>query len=56
MYDDGVGGTNGDCTSAGQSGCWGHRDGILVNGSGTMGVAGLNAGNYMVFAGLFVRS
>ena len=31
MYDDGVGGPNGDCTSSNHSGCWGHRDNILTN-------------------------
>ncbi|HUD07121.1 MAG TPA: fibronectin type III domain-containing protein [Candidatus Saccharimonadales bacterium] len=29
MYDDGPGGINGDCTYAGEAGCWGHRDVIL---------------------------
>ena len=29
MYDDGYGGTNLGCTSAGDKGCWGHRDNIL---------------------------
>jgi hypothetical protein len=29
MYDDGVGSGNVDCTTAGQSGCWGHRNNIL---------------------------
>lgn len=30
MYDDGPGSANVDCPSAGASGCWGHRDNILV--------------------------
>ncbi len=30
MYDDGPGGPNADCTSSNSSGCWGHRDGILL--------------------------
>jgi hypothetical protein len=29
MYDDGVNSGNIDCTTAGQSGCWGHRQNIL---------------------------
>jgi len=29
MYDDGLGSSNGDCTKANRSGCWGHRDNIL---------------------------
>jgi hypothetical protein len=29
MYDDGPNSPNGDCTSAGAPGCWGHRDNIL---------------------------
>jgi hypothetical protein len=29
MYDDGPNSGNIDCTAAGQSGCWGHRDNIL---------------------------
>ena len=31
MYNDGYGGTNLDCTSASDPGCWGHRDNILGN-------------------------
>ena len=31
MYDDGYGGTNLDCASPSDSGCWGHRDNILGN-------------------------
>jgi ribosomal protein L24E len=31
MYDDGLGSSNIDCTSAGDPGCWGHRDNILLN-------------------------
>ncbi len=36
MYDDGVDSGNLDCTRAGQSGCWGHRHGILDD-FGTLG-------------------
>lgn len=32
MYDDGPGSGNGDCTAAGQLGCWGHRHTILGTG------------------------
>lgn len=32
MYDDGYGSPNGDCTSPGASGCWGHRHVILGEG------------------------
>ncbi len=31
MYDDGPGSYNIDCPSAGASGCWGHRNNILMN-------------------------
>jgi len=31
MYDDGPGSSNVDCTSAGQSGCWGHRQNVLLD-------------------------
>jgi len=30
MYDDGTGSANVDCTSSNQSGCWGHRENILL--------------------------
>jgi hypothetical protein len=33
VYDDGYGSGNLDCTSPTDSGCWGHRDGILVGTS-----------------------
>jgi hypothetical protein len=29
MYNDGIGGTNIDCTASSPAGCWGHRDNIL---------------------------
>jgi hypothetical protein len=57
MYDDGYPGTNLDCTSSADSGCWGHRDTILGNwvttGSQTavMGDADTTAGQYtQIFA------
>jgi hypothetical protein len=31
LYDDGPGGENEDCTTTDMSGCWGHRDNILMN-------------------------
>jgi len=31
MYDDGVGSGNVDCTYAGEEGCWGHRQNILLD-------------------------
>jgi hypothetical protein len=42
MYDDGLGGPNIDCQSAGDPGCWGHRQDILAfpdSGSLVMGAA-----------------
>jgi len=30
MYDDGLGSANVDCTSTNQSGCWGHRQNVLL--------------------------
>ncbi len=42
MYDDGVGSGNLDCTRAGQSGCWGHRHGILDD-FGTVGTLVMGA-------------
>jgi hypothetical protein len=31
MYDDGMGSSNIDCTPSNQSGCWGHRDNVLMS-------------------------
>jgi hypothetical protein len=31
MYDDGLGSSNVDCTPSNTSGCWGHRDNVLLN-------------------------
>jgi hypothetical protein len=48
MYDDGPGSSNLDCTAADTSGCWGHRDNVLLPISGpncVMG-AGYAAGAY----------
>ncbi len=52
MYDDGYGGTNLDCTSPGDSACWGHRDNVLgpwASGGGhtaMMGDGNTLAGQY----------
>ncbi|HMK62703.1 MAG TPA: hypothetical protein VK386_03705 [Acidimicrobiales bacterium] len=48
MYDDGLGSNNVDCTPSNTSGCWGHRDNVLMNVSCNpcaMG-AGFDAGAY----------
>jgi hypothetical protein len=31
VYDDGYGSANGDCTSPGAPGCWGHRQNVLIS-------------------------
>ena len=40
MYDDGLGSSNIDCTSTDQSGCWGHRQNVLLGLSCQMCVMG----------------
>lgn len=40
MYDDGPGSSNIDCTASDTSGCWGHRDNVLMNLSCQMCVMG----------------
>ena len=40
MYDDGIGSSNIDCTSSNQSGCWGHRQNVLLGLSCQMCVMG----------------
>lgn len=47
MYDDGVGGVNADCPSAGASGCWGHRDTILGTFASASTCPGSASGQYM---------
>lgn len=37
MYDDGANSPNVDCQSAGDSGCWGHRHNVLIQGGGRAG-------------------
>ena len=39
MYDDGPGGANTDCTAHVHSGCWGHRDNIMLASRGESGAA-----------------
>jgi hypothetical protein len=36
LYDDGVGSGNLDCNNPGDSGCWGHRNGLLDNAGGNI--------------------
>ena len=58
MYDDGFGGPNIDCTTAGASGCWAHRDNILAAGSCTTCVVGAGyavVGGSPSMAALFVE-
>ncbi|MHB8682087.1 MAG: CAP domain-containing protein [Acidimicrobiales bacterium] len=40
MYDDGLGSSNIDCTQSNQSGCWGHRQNVLLNLTCTVCVMG----------------
>jgi hypothetical protein len=40
MYDDGPGSSNLDCTAGDPSGCWGHRDNVLLAISGPNCVIG----------------
>ena len=59
MYVDGPGGNNLDCTSAGNQGCWGHRDimlwdrtpGPLVSGGGFATAGGTDSLSYLVLSG-----
>jgi hypothetical protein len=57
MYDDGPGGTNLDCKSAGQRGCWGHRHNILSSWPGLIGAAAqpVASSQQQVFAELLVK-
>jgi len=41
MYDDGLGSSNIDCTPGNTSGCWGHRDNVLMQFSGSDLVMGV---------------
>jgi hypothetical protein len=58
MYVDGPGGNNLDCSSAGERGCWGHRDimlwdkgGTLVSGGGYTGDGASISSAYIVLSG-----
>ncbi|HEX3615018.1 MAG TPA: hypothetical protein VHU61_00655 [Solirubrobacteraceae bacterium] len=58
MYVDGPGGNNLDCSSAGDRGCWGHRDiilwdkaGTLVAGGGYSGEGATSSSAYVVLSG-----
>lgn len=42
MYDDGVNSPNIDCHSATDSGCWGHRHNVLIQGGGKLGAGVYN--------------
>jgi hypothetical protein len=45
MYADGPGGGNLDCRNPGDPGCWGHRDGTLLNfGAGNKVLLGVGGG------------
>lgn len=54
MYDDGANSPNVDCQSAGQSGCWGHRHNVLIQGSGQAGAAIYDNGGSVNLTELFV--
>jgi hypothetical protein len=54
MYDDGTNSPNVDCHSAGDSGCWGHRHNILIQGSGQAGAAVYNNNGSTNLTQLFV--
>ncbi|MGO8876634.1 MAG: IPT/TIG domain-containing protein [Acidimicrobiales bacterium] len=50
LYDDGYPGPNGDCTSVGESGCWGHRDITLSASSGSIvGGGGVVTGSHAAY-------
>jgi hypothetical protein len=57
MYNDGLGGSNADCTAAHQTGCWEHRANILSPWAGSIGAAAQPAGtpHQLVFAELMVK-
>jgi hypothetical protein len=56
MYDDGIGSSNIDCTPTNQTGCWGHRQNILVTWAGTMGAATTTTGGANSLTELFVAN
>jgi hypothetical protein len=54
MYDDGANSPNVDCQSAGDSGCWGHRRNILIQGGGKAGAGMYNYNGALNLTQLFV--
>ena len=56
MYDDGPNGANTGCGSAGDPGCWAHRDGILAPWLGASGAAYYVKATTPWFAELFVEN
>ena len=56
MYDDGPGGENIDCTAAGQSGCWGHRENILAPWGGSSGAGVYDNNGTLQLTQLFVEN
>ncbi|HET9692228.1 MAG TPA: hypothetical protein VFP61_13835 [Acidimicrobiales bacterium] len=55
MYDDGLGSSNIDCSTATPSGCWGHRHDILVPFAGSMGAASTVVGGWTSLATLMAQ-
>jgi hypothetical protein len=56
MYDDGTKSPNVACHSAGESGCWGHRDNILSPWGGTQGSGDYDNKGTQQLTQLFVKS
>ncbi|HUE58302.1 MAG TPA: hypothetical protein VMO88_01840, partial [Acidimicrobiales bacterium] len=54
MYDDGANSPNVDCQSPGDSGCWGHRHNILIQGAGKAGAGVYNYNGAPNLTQLFV--
>lgn len=54
MYDDGTNSPNSGCKSAGDSGCWGHRNNILLAGNGKSGAGYYNNNGTLNLTQLFV--
>ena len=53
MYDDGGNSPNVDCQSAGDSGCWGHRHNVLIQGGGESGGGAYNYNGALNLTQLF---
>jgi hypothetical protein len=56
MYDDGVGSSNIDCTATNHTGCWGHRNNILVAWAGTIGAASVTINGGLSLTELLVAN